>query len=148
MNKITTIRLQFWLPLSIFTAFTLLLLLFSILQYLGFRRNLEERTVVLLQERITQVGNRLERLYNNNLENLISFELADLNISNEVQSIALIDEKGVVLNASQVEWKGLPVGKCLPAFNETVFRFTQSNNRQKIQLSSYRDHISVTNPFY
>ncbi|MCX6285690.1 MAG: ATP-binding protein [Bacteroidetes bacterium] len=146
MKKITTIRLRFWLPFSIFTTFTLLLIFFSFLQFRDLLSNLEESMIISSQEKLTRMGNRIERLYNNNLNYMIGAEIADLNISNDVQSIVLVDENGIILNASQVEWEGQSIRKCLPAFNEFIFHSTQLKNRQEIQVSGDGDHIFVYEP--
>ena len=98
MSKLTTIRLRFWLPFSIFTTITSLLIFFSFLQYEDSRRHLEESTITSLKERLTRLGNRLERFSIHNLDYLVSYEIAELNFSNEAQSIALIDDKGIILN--------------------------------------------------
>ncbi|MEI7492026.1 MAG: ATP-binding protein [Bacteroidota bacterium] len=146
MNKITTIRLRFWLPFSIFTTITGLLIFFSLLQYEDSRRHLEESTITSLKERLTTMGNRLERFSIYNLDYLVSYEIAELNFSNEAQSIALVDDKGIILNGSLLEWKDQPVTKCIPDFNTAVYRSTLLKNIQKTILSGDGNHIYAYEP--
>lgn len=147
MNKIKIFRLRFWLPFSIFTTFTLLLIGVSILQYRDFRSNLERRTIVNIKEKLTRTGNRLQRLYNNNLDNLVNEEIDELNISNDVLSLALINEQGVILKGSKFEWHNQLIHKCIPNFNYSYFQSAKQRNRQEVQLSKNGDHIFVYEPF-
>lgn len=146
MSKITTIRLRFWLPFSIFMTITSLLIFFSLLQYEDSRRNLEESTITSLKESLTTMGNRLERFSIHNLDYLVSYEIAELNFSNEAQSIALIDDKGIILNGSLLEWKGQPVMKCIPDFNTAEYHSTLLKNSQKAMLSNDGNHIYAYEP--
>ena len=146
MNKITTIPLRFWLPFSIFTTITGLLIFFSLLQYEDSRRNLEETTITSLKERLTTMGNRLERFSIYNLDYLVSYEIAELNFSNEAQSIALVDDKGKILNGSLLEWKDQPVMKCIPDFNTAVYHSTLLKNSQRTMLSHDGNHIYAYEP--
>ena len=146
MNKITTIRLRFWLPFSIFTTITGLLIFFSLLQYEDSTRNLEESTITSLKERLTTMGNRLERFSIYNLGNLVSYEIAELNFSNEAQSIALVDDSGLIINGSLLEWNGQDVKKCIPDFNTEVYHSALLKNRQKSMLSDDGNHIYAYEP--
>jgi signal transduction histidine kinase/ActR/RegA family two-component response regulator len=146
MNKISTIRLRFWIPFTVFTVFTVLLISFNILQYRDFRNNIKKRTVLLLRERITNEGNQISRLIENKVEFLIDYNIADLNLSNDVQSVVLLNEKGVVLKSAQIDWQNQSAQTCLVDFHDSIFRSVQDNNRQEIHLSDDEDHFYVYEP--
>lgn len=146
MNKISTIRLRFWIPLTVFTVFTVLLISFNILQYRDFRNNIMKRTVLLLRERITTEGNKISRLIENKVDFLIDYNIADLNLSNDVQAAVLLDDKGIVLKTSHTEWKYQPAQKCIAGFHDSLFRKVQNSSRQEIHLSDDEDHFYVYEP--
>jgi len=146
MKKNPTIRLSFWLPFSIFLAFTLLLISFSIQQYKDFHSNLEKTTLISIKELLTNEANRIERLYDNDLENVIQQEIADLNLRNDVQDIELVDENATLVYGSHLNMVGNSIKKYLPVFNESVFHNTQQQNRQQIEFSNDRNHIYAYEP--
>jgi signal transduction histidine kinase/ActR/RegA family two-component response regulator len=146
MKKNPTIRLSFWLPFSIFLAFTLMLISFSIQQYKDFHFNLEKTTLVSIKEMLTNEANRIERLYDNDLDNLVQLEIADLNLRNDVQTIALVDENATLIYGTHVNWVGNSIKKYLNVFDKTIFRKTQQQNRQQIEFSKDRNHIYVYEP--
>lgn len=146
MSKIRTIKLKFWVPFSIFSGFTLLLVLFTLQQYNDFRTFIETRTVAQIKERHTRVGHRIEQYFSKNHYELIDDEISDLNISGDVQAIVLLDDKGTILNGSQLEWNGQPVQKHLPSFDTAAWKSVQHTNIQEIHLSEDGYHIYVYEP--
>ncbi|MCX6240363.1 MAG: ATP-binding protein [Bacteroidetes bacterium] len=119
---------------------------FSFLQYHDLRSNLEETTTLALQERLTRMGNRIERLYSNNLDFMIGQEISDLNLSSDIQAIALVDNNGIIYKASHVEWQGKSVRMCLPDFDYFIFHTAQHKYQQQIHVSPDGKHIFVYEP--
>jgi signal transduction histidine kinase len=146
MNRTRTIQIRLWLPISIFTVFTILLISFNIQQYLNFQNNIKDRTIVTLRERITSEGDKIYRLIDNNLEFLIDYEIADLNMSNEVQSVELLDENGIILKSSKAELINQSLQKCEIGFHDSIFRLAQQKNQQKVHLSDDEHHFFVYEP--
>lgn len=141
-----TFRLRFWLPFIIFLVFTLLLFAFSFFQYRNFQSNLEERSLMFIKEKLIRSGDRLERFYNNHLDYLVNTEVDDLKLSEDLNSMALVDNGGVVIVGSQVEWTGMSVRKSIPVFNDSLFNLAKRYDKQEINLSSDGFHVYVYEP--
>ena len=146
MVKTNTIRLHFWLPFVIFLAFTIFLISFSYIQYNDYHTNIERSRITAVQERLTEAANKLERLYDNHVNQLVPFEIADINIRNDVKAVALVNENGIVLYSSFANWNGLPLTNIATSFDPKVYKTTQLCNRQQMKISNDRNHIYAYEP--
>lgn len=146
MKRTKTIRLAFWLPVSVFSSFTFLLLYFSYLQYQDVKHDIEQTSIITLKERLSRVSTRIERLFDKNLENEIGQEIAELDISSGSQAVALLDKNCTVVTGSVLEWNGQNARRCIPHFDIVFFRLAQSHNELKILLSDNRDHLLAYSP--
>ena len=134
------------MPILVFGAFSMLMFIFSVQQYERFERNIEERTITALKERLARISGRAENLIKNNLEGLVANDIADFAVSAEVRSIMLIDENGRVRQGSQIAWKNRPVQEIFPRFDRTRFLAAQKYRRPEILLSADRTGIIAYQP--
>ena len=114
MSRFITIRLRLYLPIFVFGVFTALLFYLTARQYQYEGSKLEIRTLTKLGENLARAGSRIEGLLRYNLDGLVAADLASLCVSDEIESAALLDDKGRVLHGSRMAWRGRPESRGPP----------------------------------
>jgi PAS domain S-box-containing protein len=146
MKNFTTIRLRLWIPILVFGALSLLLLFLTLQEYRQDELNLEESALTSLRELLARTGPRIENLLRNDMSRLVEVDIADLSVPTEVRSVVLVDNQGLILDGSQMDWRGRPVHEVLPLFDRNHFLSTQETRRPDIHLSSDRNTIIAYQP--
>ena len=146
MNNNATIRLSLWLPILVFSAFSLLLSFFTIQEYRQDARDLNEGMFTSIRERLARSSERVEGLRRNGLDSLVAVEIAEFSISSEVRSVVLTDDTGLVLDGSQRGWQGHPALNAVPSFDRDRFVRAQQARRPDIRISPSGTEITAYQP--
>ena len=146
MKNFTTIRLRLWIPIFVFGALSLLLLFLTLQEYRQDELNIEESALTSLRELLARTGPRIENLLRKGMSRLVEVDIADLSVPTEVRSVVLVDDQGLVLDGSQMEWRGRPVHEVLPLFNRNHFLSAQETRRPDIHLLADRKTIIAYQP--
>jgi PAS domain S-box-containing protein len=146
MNRHTTVRLRFWLPLFLFGSFTLALTCFTLHGARIFQDNLEKTSIAGLKERLGRIGSRIRFSLQNDSEMETRTDVAMLATTPEVLSTALLDTEGRVISGSRMEWTGRPALAVIPAFEPERFSSVRKSRAPDLHLSADRKRILAYQP--
>lgn len=146
MKRFYSVRLNLWLPVLILGAFMAMMMASSIWQYGQQTSQLEARTTEMLQTRMANMQHRLESLLRLHEEGLVAEEIADFGATPEAEALALIDDTGRVLYASQRPWQGKQIADLVAAFNTAEFQQARENRQLRLAFDAKHEHILAYQP--
>lgn len=146
MKRFSSIRLKLWLPILILVTFILMLIASSIWHYQLQISQLEERSSVALKNRMANMQHRIESLLRLQEEGLVSEEIAEMGALPEVTHIALADNNGKILNASNKPWLNKVAKDTVPDFEQSLFDIALMERRLILKLDAQRDQLFAYQP--
>ena len=141
MSSIHTIRLNRALPALVIGSFCLLLLFSIVYQHQQMLKAIEIRAFEDVQHLLTSTKIKVETLLKNDQQALIEAEIASYGLDANIQSLALLDETGIITQATQLEWIGRALQHELPDSTEAQFRAVQNGGKLFIRFSADRQHL-------
>lgn len=146
MKHYQSIHLRWWLPIIILAAFTVMMAVSSAWRYEYQTAKLEQQTNDLLKSRMTNLQHRIEALLRLNQNELVAEEIADFGTNLDVNTLALVDEQGRVVYATQRVWVGKTIADTMPEFDMQRFADAQRDRRFVLNFDAQRDRIIVYQP--
>lgn len=146
MKRFSAIRLNLWLPILIAIIFISMLTAFSAWHYKLKSEQLEENTITFVKNRMANMQHRIESLLRLREEGLIIEEIADLGALSEVNFITLIDDNGLILNASNQLWPGKIARDTLPGFDPGQYAETIQNRQLSLKFEAAHNQLIAYQP--
>lgn len=146
MKRFSAIRLNLWLPILIAIIFISMLTAFSLWHYKLKSDQLEERTIDLVKNRMANMQHRIESLLRLSEEGLIVEEIADLGALSEVKFITLIDDNGLILNASNHLWQGKTATDAVPDFDPAQYSETIKSRQLSLKFEASHNQLIAYQP--
>ncbi len=140
-KKISTVSLNRALPLLVITSFGLLLLFSMFYQYQLMQSELHDRSLEDVRRMLANSELRIETFIRHQETSLIAEEIAGYGVDPNINSIVLLSDDGIVINATRLEWVGRPFQEVTSNFNASKFQRVQLEINSQIELSS--DHQRI-----
>ena len=135
MKSASTFSMRLWLPLLIFAIFAVSIGFSAFFQHQSIEGNLETQSLADARHLLANSAHRIEGLMRLNQRALVADEVADSGVNTRINSLALLDEHGRVLEATRREWMGLPAAEVMPHFDAARFSMVQDYHRPDVAMS-------------
>jgi hypothetical protein len=109
MSTIATIRLSRALPILVIGSFSVLLLFSIFFLHQQMLNTIETRALEDVRRLLTNAELQIETLSRHNQNGLIAEEIAGYAVDANLNSMALVDDAGFVIQATRFDWIGLGV---------------------------------------
>ncbi len=140
-TAIPTIRLKRALPILVIAVFGVLLLFSIFYQHRMLLAAIDEQSQAHVRRMLAYSQLRIETLTRHQEPNLIAEEITGYAVEPNVNSMVLLDNKGVVLQATRLEWVGRTYQEVMPQLAQAKVQSVQSGNGALLDWSADRSAI-------